>query len=344
MPNKELSERVRGIQKKAIIIDMLEAWDGPIEEKDLGYFQTCVDAGITAVNFTIPGVAEEFPTSIEQMAHFLKLMESVKCVKIVRTVADIESAKKEGKIAVIMGMQNSRPFERNLDLIRIFAMLGIKVADMAYSEQNYLGAGCVEPVDCGLTNRGKQAVKELNRLGILIDVSHSGNKTGMETAKASKSPIAITHATSSALVEMSRAKTEDTLKAVAENGGVIGQVIYRMFCERRDKMGVRPTMSDYVDFIDYLVNLVGIDHVGLGLDPTLFGTQEIHDEFWEHHGRALVYPHEPPPFDELYVQGFDDIRDMPKVIEELFRHGYSDDEVTKIVGGNWIRLLKEVWK
>lgn len=346
MTVKEISERVQGLHKEATVIDMLEgvfpageSWS-PAE---MEYFKTLVDAGVAAVHGTVPFVSDDLPAAIIKICNFYKAMEGVENAKMAFTAADIESAKTEGKVAIIAGMQDSIPFERNLDLIRVFHKLGIKVIQLAYYHQNYLGAGCVEQIDHGLTGRGREAVKELNRLGIVIDASHCGDKTAMDAAECSKDPIAITHSTPATLVEMRRARSDDTIKAVAEKGGVIGQVIMTTFCEKRDKMGVRATLSDFVDIIDYLVNLAGTDHVGLGMDVVPFWTPEAYWAF----GKAyplLAYPHKQSPFEELYVEGFKGISDAIRITEELSRHGYSDDDTKKIMGGNWLRLLKEVWK
>jgi len=319
---------------------MLEAM---FPARDIGYFKTLIDAGVTAIQATITHFADDLPVAITKIAQFYKLIEGTEN-KIALTIADIENAKKEGGVAIIAGMQDSIPYERNLDLIRVFHKLGIKVMQIAYYKQNYLGAGCVEQKDRGLTDRGREAIEELNRLGILIDVSHCGDKTAMDAAETSKAPISITHTTPATLVDIPRARADETIKAVAERGGVIGQVIWTPFCERKDKMGVRPSLSDFVDIIDHLVDLVGIDHVGLGLDLIPFFEQRDYDEFMRNFGVSLIYPHKAPSFERKYVEGFHDISDMIKITEELLRHGYSDDEVKKILGGNWLRLLKEVWK
>ena len=346
MVTKEISERVQRLHKEAIVIDMLEAMFPAGENwspAEIEYFKTLVDAGVTAVGATIPYVSDELPAAIKKICNLYKAMEGVENAKIAFTAADIESAKKEGKVAIIAGMQESVPFERNLDLIRVFDKLGIKVMQVAYYRQNYLGSGCVEQIDHGLTDRGREAIKELNRLGILIDVSHCGDKTAMDAAECSKAPIAITHATPATLVEMPRAKSDDTIKAVAERGGVIGQVILRPFCEKRDKMGVRATLSDFVDIIDYSVNLVGIDHVGLGMDITAFWTSEAYSAFANAFS-GLIYPHKRPPLEDRFVDGFKSISDTIRITEELLTRGYSDDDIKRIMGGNWLRLLKEVWK
>lgn len=342
MAVKEISERAQRIHKEAIVIDMLEAL---CPAKDKAYFKTVVDAEVTAIQATVPDVLDDLPAAIANIAQFYKLIEGAENAEIVSTAADIETAKKEGKVAIIAGMQDCVPLERNLDLIRVFYELRIRVMQLAYSQQNYLGAGCGETLDHGLTDRGREAIKELNRLGILVDVSHCGDKTAMDAVRISEAPIAITHATPATVVEMRRAKSDDTLKAVAEKGGVIGQVVMTAFCRKRDKMGARATLTDFVDIIDYLVNLVGADHVGFGFDLVPFWTATEWDAP-EHMTVATInlYPQKEPPFEEVYVEGFNSISDTIRITEELVRHGYSDDVIKKILGGNWLRLIKDVWK
>ena len=341
MVAKEISERAQRVHKEAIVIDMLEALF-PARRPE--YFKTAVDVGVTAIQCTIPHISDDLVGAITKTADFFKLLETVKDAQFVSAAADIEKAKKEGKLALIAGMQDAMPYERNLDLLRVFHKLGFRAMQVAYFQQNYLGSGCVEKVDHGLTDRGREAIKELNRLGILIDTSHCGDKTTIDAAQASKDPIAITHTTPGTLVAIPRARSDEAIKTVAEKGGVIGLVIWVPFCERRGKMGVRPTISDYVDMIDYVVNLVGIDHVGLGLDLVPFWKQEDYDTFGRTHGTTLIHPHKWPTFDKKYVEGFDGISDTIKITEELLRHGYSEDDTKKVLGDNWLRLLKQVWK
>lgn len=335
-----VSGRTKNIFEKGLVIDMLEA---TIPEMRAEYFDTLLNAGINTLHITVPYMTDDLPASIEKMAKFHKLMDYVDKAKIIQTAEDILNAKKEGKVGVIIGMQDSIPFERNLDLIRIFKMLGVSVMQIAYTRQNYLGAGCGATVDNGLTETGEMAVKELNRLGVLIDVSHCGNTTAFEVAKLSKKPIAITHATPSALVKIPRGKSDETLKAVASKGGVIGQVVLAPFCEMDNRIGTRPSLKDYIEIIDYLVKLVGVKHVGIGTDVEPFWTREDYDSYWKIFRKALIYPREVPPYEKRYVEGFIDILDIWKIADELFKKGYSEDDVKAIMGGNWFRLLKEVW-
>ncbi len=332
----EIGERAWRVHKEATVIDMLEAMMPAI---DVRYFETLVDAGVTAVHATIPDVTDDLPTAVRKMAKFYKVIGGT--AKIAFSGADIERAKEKGEAVIIAGMQESIPFEGDLDLIRVFHMLGVRVMQIAYFQQGYLGAGCAEKVDYGLTDRGREAVKELDRLGILIDVSHCGDKTARDTAEASTKPIAITHSIPASLVDHPRAKSDETIRAVAEKGGVMGITILTSFCERKDRVGVNPTLSDFVGLIDYVVDLVGVSHVGLGSDLAPFWKKEDY-EAWHKAFGAMRGGRKARPFEERTVEGFT-ISDTIKVTEELLRHGYSDDETKKVLGGNWLRLVKEAW-
>jgi len=332
----EIGERAWRVHKEATVIDMLEAMMPAI---DVRYFETLVDAGVTAVHATIPDVTDDLPTAVRKMAKFYKVIEGT--AKIAFSGADIERAKEKGEAVIIAGMQESIPFEGDLDLIRVFHMLGVRVMQIAYFQQGYLGAGCAEKVDHGLTDRGRDAVKELDRLGILIDVSHCGDKTARDTAEASAKPIAITHSTPAGLVDHPRARSDATIRAVAERGGVMGITALTSFCERKDRVGANPTLSDFVDLIDYVAGLVGVSHVGLGTDLAPFWKKEEY-EAWHKAFAAMKGGHKTRPFEERTVEGFT-ITDTIRITEELLEHGYSEDETKMILGGNWLRLVKEVW-
>jgi membrane dipeptidase len=340
MVAKEISEKARRVHQEAIIIDSLEALFPP---RDVGYFPKAVEAGVSAIQCTIPHITDDLVGAITKMAEFMKLVENEKKSLFVTSAADIEKAKREGKLGIIAGMQDAMPYERNLDLIRVFYELGFRAMQVAYFQQNYLGCGCVEKVDHGLTDRGREAIQEMNRLGILIDTSHCGDRTAREAAETSKGPIAITHTTPGGLVDIPRARSDETIKAVAKKGGVIGQVIWTAFCERKGKTDVRPTISDYVDMLEYVIKLVGVDHVGLGLDLVPFWTKEDYDPFMKSHGTALTYPHKPNPFGQHLVDGFNDISDTIRITEELVKRKYSDEDIKKILGGNWLKLFRQVW-
>jgi len=332
-------EKALRVHKEATVIDMMEVFGPAIETS---YFKTLKDAGVTAIHVAIPH--DDLPTTMTKLAKLYKALEQAENVMLATTVADIQNAKKEGNVALIVGIQDSTPFEKDLDMLRVFYKLGVRVVQLAYSKQNYFGAGCFEREDSGLSELGVEAVRELNRLGILIDVSHCGNKTVMDTVRASKVPVAFTHALPAALVELgTRAKSDELIKALAEKGGVVGQMIWTPFCERKDKMGIRPTLDDFIDLLAYMANIAGVEHIGLGLDVAPFFTKGYYSE-WAKHAGVMMMPHKVPTFEEKYVAGFNEITDLPKITEGLLKHGYSVEETRKILGENWLSLLTKVWK
>jgi membrane dipeptidase len=346
MATKEVSARAKKIHQEAIVIDMLEPWFTAMDdwsEEEIGYLQTLVKAGVTAVNATIPYTPDDVANSVKRIAKLYKAIENSKFAKVAFTAADIEAAKKEGKTAVIIGAQDSVVIEKDLDFARAFKRLGLNVIQLAYYGQNYIGSGCAESVDRGISDKGKEAIKALNKLGILIDVSHCGDQTALEAAQFSAAPIALTHISPKVLCNFNRAKLDKTIKTVAEKGGVIGQCILSSFIYKEGERDKRQTLSDYVDLIDYMVKMVGVDHVGIGTDVTPFWTKDVWD-FYNSHYIGMLMPRGYFPYEIRYPEGFDGMEDTINITEELLRHGYSDDETRKLLGGNWLRLVKEVWK
>jgi len=351
----EISERAQRVHKEAIVVDGVQAWRLPeLEylspeeniERWRNVLKKVIKGGFTAINMTVTKREQDPGEAALETAKFLKQVEGCpEEAKIAVTAADIENAKREGKVALIMGMQGCRAYEDDLDLIRIFYKLGYRILQPSYSKQTYLSSGCAEPVDSGLTRLGKEYVKELNRLGILLDVTHCSDKTVIEAAELSKAPIALTHSCSRTFLEHLRARSDEAIKAVADKGGVIGQNFERPFCESKEKRGRRPTISDITDLVDYLVKLVGVDHVGFATDWCPFWTAEGKQwAIWMQKFADMVYPYTYyHSWDEMWPEAFG--KDMAGIVaftEELLRRGYSESETKKIIGGNWLRLIKEV--
>ena len=352
MVDTEISDIAQRIHKEEIVIDALQYWH-PLQTAETyrKEIRKCIDSGITVVHLTVNSIDQDLGAALSSWVKYLKLFQEIEEAKLVFTATDIENAKEEGKCGVILGTQAPKPYERDLDLITVFHKLGMRIAQLAYYRQTLLASGCAERVDSGLTDLGREAVEEFNRLGILIDVSHCGDKVAIDAAKASKYPIAITHSTPHGLVGMPRARSDEAIKAVAEKGGVMGQMFYRPWCERDGKMGVRPSLSEVIDLIDYTVKLVGVDHVGIGFDYNAFWLDTEQHLEWlnsrESGGRQIIYPFSADfPWEERYPAelGVDGNKNMIKITEELFRHDYSYEDVKKIMGGNWLRVFKEVWK
>jgi membrane dipeptidase len=258
---------------------------------------------------------------------------------LVSTGRDIEKAKREGKFGVIMGSQNADILGGSLSLLPVYKRLGVRIIQLNYYEQNLLGEGFNERTDSGLSNFGLEVVKEMNRLGLVIDVSHCGDQVTMDAINYSKDPVMITHANARALCPHKRNKTDQQIKALAEKDGVIGLNAYSILCEVRKD--IRPTLEDLLDMADYIVRLVGPDYVSLGLDLS-FRTKESYMQ-WEQ-----LYPNLVPKwgmFGRNIFQTDDgtvDVTLFPEITKGLVARGYSDDDIEKILGLNFLRVFKEV--
>jgi len=257
------------------------------------------------------------------------------------SIADIERAKATGRIAHIFALEAATMIENEVDRLDVLYGFGVRQMGIAYSEANTLGSGLKERGDGGLTYFGDRAVERMNKLGIAVDVSHSGDRTSLETIQRSTQPVFITHAGARTIWPTSRMKPDEVIKACAERGGVIGMEAAPH--TTLSKAHPLHSLESVMDHFTYCVELVGIEHVSFGPD-TLFGDHVgLHNAFsgnlslGEAHG-AVEYQKVP------YVDGLENPAEgFFNIIGWLVKHGYSDDEISAVVGGNTLRILKDVW-
>ena len=291
--------------------------------------------GITAVNATI--AAWHNPTETLAMLGdvYALFAQHTDLIIPVHTTADIATAHRTQRTGMILGFQDTSPIGDNARLLAVYHQLGVRIIQLTYNHPNLVGTGCMAPEDTGLTAFGQTVVAEMNRLGILVDLSHCGQRTTLDAVAASAQPVAITHANPKALCDVPRNKTDEAFKAVAARGGVVGAVVFPLMLTGR----FDATLDDYIRTIDYLVNLVGIDHVGLGPD------------FMEHMPREVamqVLKGLPPEMMEAFLNapptvGFASIAECAQVTQALVVRGYTRAQVQQILGGNWLRLYQTVW-
>jgi membrane dipeptidase len=318
----------------AVIIDGLNVsnWSREV-------FEGIHHGGITACNATV-AIIENFRQTISNLSqweHYFTDWSDIICR--ISSVEDISRVKKEKKTGIILGFQNSSPIEDDLDLLAIFHRLGIRIIQLTYMESNFAGCGCLERVDGGLTDYGIEMIETMNAVGILVDLSHVGYRTSLDAIQFSKKPVALTHANPYALVAHPRNKPDDLLKAVADTGGVIGVTICPAFiaASRSDA-----TILDLVRHIDYLVNLVGIESVGIGTDFI-----ENQPREWSYRvlaGRSKKGPKNFKDYPEVsYPQGIRSAREFPNITNALLENGYPEEHVRKIMGENFLRVFTETW-
>lgn len=261
---------------------------------------------------------------------------------IATTAADIERLVAEGKVAVIMGFQNTNNLEGRIGYVELFADMGVRVMQLTYNNQNELGSSCYEANDNGLARFGKEVVREMNRAGVLIDLSHVGDRTTLEAVKHSQKPVAITHANPDSLFPHKRNKSDGVLHALRDNGGVIGCAAYRNiagdhYCK---------TVDNWCELVKRTVDIVGIDHVGIGTDRSHNTTQKDLD--WMRMGtwtRGVDYGagSAATPGKVARPEWFQEVHDLGDVHEGLARAGFTPDEVDKITHGNWLRVYRDVF-
>ncbi len=330
----EQEEKAKTIHERAIIIDGLCYMRAPNDDI---YLKTMIKAGVTATNVTIPEILDNFEQAIRRIADWYQSISTFGDHLIhVLNVDNIYQAKEEGKTAIIMGFQDTKPIGNELKLLDIFHRLGIRIVQLTYQYQNFVGCGCGEK-DTGLTAFGRDLVGKLNDLGILIDLSHCGPKTAMDTLELTTKPIAFTHAGVLALCNHVRNKSDELIKAVSEIGGLIGIPSYSQFLDiRATRM---PSIIEYLDVIDYVVKLVGIDHVALGFDFTPTWSEDDYNDSAEKYPEIyLDYGFEDTP-----LKGLHDISEIKNVTRGLISRGYNEASIRKVLGENFLRVFAEVW-
>ncbi|MBB6093848.1 membrane dipeptidase [Povalibacter uvarum] len=306
-------------------------------------------SGVTAINVTVNSVGngprkfEETVAGIgwcerEIGAHpdvFLKVL----------TGRDLQTAKSTGRMGLIYGFQDTTMLDADLSRLPTFHGLGVRIVQPVYNRRNVMGDGCLEPADGGLSSLGRELIAELNRLNILVDLSHAGPRTISEGIAACKSPMAITHTGCRALVDVPRNTHDRELKALADRGGVAG--IYFMPFLRASG---QPQAEDLIRHLEHAVNVCGEDHVGLGTDGVLSAVKldaqyaEYQRKFFEERQKAgIAAPGEAADVFNLVPQYNDPLRFLT-LANDLGARGWSQKRIDKVLGGNFARLFAEVWK
>jgi membrane dipeptidase len=234
----------------------------------------------------------------------------------VQTCDDLARAKREKKIGIILGMQDANHL-RSLDDLHAFYSMGQRLTQVTYNSTNRLGAGCLVASDRGLTKFGQDVIAKMNAMGMAVAVSHCGEKTTLDTIAASAKPVLITHSNCKALARVPRCKTDEAIMAAAKKGGVIGLTGVRNFV----KTAATVTIEDALDHFDHAVKIAGVEHVGLGSDFDLDGRGPKAD-----------------------IAGLSRADRVFELTEGLIRRSYSDQNIRMMLGGNFERVLTDIWR
>lgn len=335
-----ISERAAKVHKEALVFDAVNR-----AVIDDGFFKDVRNGNISVLGRTIlvsdPHVFSPFgfEESLREIAdiHELAARHPDKML-IVRTSEDIELARSTGRVGIYVYFQSPEPLARYPWRLRLFYELGMRILQMTYNEHELTGDGCFEVNDGGLSIYGRALIKHCNELGIAIDASHCGDRTTLETIEESETPVLITHGNSRVICPKPRCKTDEAVKACAARGGVIGVQAFPPFMNDGSHA---PTIEDVLDHVDHYAQLVGTEHIGLGLDLV---TGHENDDF-----KLLRY--DPQMYTGAWVEGVQQtvaglstLGEMPRLTEGLLTRGYTDDDVKGILGGNYVRVLRGIWK
>jgi microsomal dipeptidase-like Zn-dependent dipeptidase len=257
-----------------------------------------------------------------------------------RTAADVILAQQSQRTAVFFGFQNCSPIESDIGLVEVCHQLGARFMQLSYNNQSLLASGCYEEVDSGITRMGRQVIAEMNRVGLVVDMSHSGERSTLEAIEASARPIAITHANPASWHDALRNKSDTVIKALAESGGMIGFSLYPHHL--RD--GSECSLQSFCRMVARTAELIGIDHIGIGSD--LCQDQPDSVVTWMRNGRwtrqtdfgegsaaAPGFPAQPA--------WFEDNRDFPNIRRGLEEVGLDQDSVAAVMGGNWLAFFEK---
>ena len=309
---------------------------------DRARFEEWRAGGVSAVNATI-AIWEDATETLREIGRWNgQFDENPDLVVGARSADDIRAAHDSGRTAVILGFQNTSPFEADLNLVPAFHAAGVRIAQLTYNTMNAVGSGCWEPAAFGMSRTyGKNLVEEMNSAGIMIDVSHCNEQTSFDAIETSSKPIAATHANPREFVgdqvELAmRNKSLDFFKAMAAAGGVVGLTMY----PRLAPNGADCSLDDYCDMIEWTAERIGIEHIGFGSDY-YFGHND-EEMLWWRTGRWAKTSAIPTGW-VGFPDWFGTATGYPLVIERLRERGFGEDDLRAVAGENWLRIFDATW-
>jgi len=331
--------------------------DGVVAALD-GWTDNIAQSGVTAFVFScygsgVLGTVADHPTDYVLATQLLEdglqvIKDDPEHFMLARSAADIRRAKQLGKTAIVMYFQNGRPIEDDLGRLAQFHERGVMNMNLTQNTRNFIGDGCLEHSNAGLSNFGRLVVKEMNRLRMLIDLTHAGERTSLEALELSTRPCVISHSNPRRLVDNPRNVTDEQIKRCAEAGGVIGACPWGPI-SWQGRHETPPGIPTLLQHLEYLVELVGIDHVGIGSDQTI--TKDPNVVL----ARSTAYNVQFPEVIEQFTKAFGHTPDtltihqpvrahrFPEVTAALLKRGWTPPDVQKVMGLNFLRVYEEVW-
>lgn len=309
------------------VIDSLQSsdWNGEL-------FQSLASSGMDAVHVTL-AYWEDCNQTLEIIGQWNRwFREYSNLILPVYSVDDIARANRTSRTGIILGFQNSSPIEQNLDYVEIFHQLGIRIMQLTYNNQTLLGSGCFEEGDGGLTLFGKNVIREMNRVGMIVDLSHTNEQTSLDAIECSNHPVAITHANPLSYHNVPRNKSSRLLAALGESGGMLGFSLYPLHLENESDC----TLESFCKMVAQTAELMGVQNIGIGSDLCLNWNDDqleyMRAGTWDF--QLVDKPSWPP-----YPTWFNKFEDIQNIADGLGRYSFNKEEVRMILGGNWLRFF-----
>lgn len=338
--NRDSATIVAGRQMRArALLDRILVWDNhacmplrPHDTRFLSQLERHRAAGANVLILNV-GFGEHGPEHHLQMLATFRawLSDRPHEYHIIETLADIETAKAQGKLAIGFDIEGANAIADRIELIGQYHELGVRWMLMVYNRNNRVGGGCQDD-DRGLTDFGRRVLEEMASVGMVACCSHTGERTAREIIDASPTPVIFSHSNPRALHDHPRNIPDDLIRACAERGGVIGINGIGMFLGRNDA-----SVATFARHVEYVADLVGVAHVGIGLDY-VFDQQEL-DEYISSHPDIF-------PAHLGYSKGMQMVQpeQLPQITEALLERGFDEEEVAAVLGGNWLRHAQRVWR
>lgn len=337
--------RPEGAEFQGRVYPVVDGLSMPTPERK--WFEEWRAGGIGCVNTTI-SVWENAKETLDFLNKWQQVIaENCDLVAQATSVEEIEAIRLSGRTAIVFGFQNTAAIEHDLDLFGAFRKKGVCIMQLTYNLQNYIGCGYWEENDTGISSRfGRIAIEEMNKVGILIDLSHCGERTTLDAIELSAVPVAITHANpreyvGKAVYASGRLKRTEAIRKLAQRGGVIGLTPNR----NMTKFGAATTLEQFVDMVSWTVDLVGVDAIAIGTDYCPGHPRSVRT-WW----RFAKWSRQSAPAEEMQIAPHEGWSEwvktpagLPNLIPELLRRGFSGDEVARMMGGNWMRLFSETF-
>lgn len=322
--------------------------DGPLTADELADARA---SGLTAVVLTLAPSGRfrfndaAFETTVRTIAKWDdEIARHPDTLVAVRTASDLKRAKAEGKVGVVYTFQESSPLGEDADRVELFARLGLRVLQLTHNRRNLAGDGCMEPGNAGLSEFGRRVIEKIEANRVVLDVAHGSERTQREAIAQAKRPLLISHTGCRALSDLPRNTTDANLRALAERGGVAGMIFWPYLTKK-----AQPMAEDLIRHLEHAIDVCGEDHVGLGTDATLSPVPRT-PEFEKDNREAIAGMVEDGVFEPgrpenlyLFLPDLNHLTRFETLAALLSKRGHSDARIGKILGGNFARVMTEVW-